>query len=442
MTELFNANLNIISQRWPIIASALQQVSFDHLDAALVTGQTQTISVNGIQLSSRHDRLAEAQLLINTLPKEPQEVNVYGIGMGDVPSLLIDNPQYTQINIFILNLAVFALVLSYTDQSEWLSHSNVRLRIKPNSLLNYPYVAITPELSICDEENARVRDLLTIELNQDFANKKHQLDDPLTQERFKCNEERIVNDPDAASLINTLRVNEVIVIGSGPSLTEHYEYLKTVSQRSNKPLMIAADTALKGLLHHGIKPDIVITVDSLIDSYHLPLEDTNGINLVYFPKTNPRVLENWQGPRFVAYGQDARYNELAQRYPKLRLYISGSVIHPVIDLAVKLNAKQITLFGCDFGYCHNMSHAFWSTDRIKPEDDEALAWVEAIDKKRKNARHWVLDGHGNRITTDLNLRAYLRYLELYIARHPEVAFYRASLSGANIQGTRYMEPNA
>ncbi|MFV7770868.1 motility associated factor glycosyltransferase family protein [Shewanella marisflavi] len=441
MTELFNTNLNIISQRWPIIASALQHASFDHLDAALVTGQNQTISVNGIQLSSRHNRMAEARLFIEQLPNDCKQVTVYGIGMGDVPSLLIDNPQYSQIKVCILNLAVLAIVLAYTDQSEWLNHSSVSLSLNPDARLDYPYVAITPELSLCDDAHARLRDLLVIELNQDFANKRHRFDDPLTQERFKCNEALIIKDPDAASLIETMRTEEAIVIGSGPSLEEHYNYLRALCKQPNKPVMIAADTALKGLIHNDIRPDIVVTVDSLIDSYHLPPEDTDDIKLVYFPKANPRVLETWRGPRFIAYGESSVYDALAQQYPKLRLYISGSVIHPAIDLAVNLKAKQITLFGCDFGYCHNMSHAFWSAHSFKREDLEERAWVNAIENRMKAARHWVLDGHGNRIATDLNLRAYLRYLELYIARHPEITFYRASLSGADIQGTEYKDPS-
>ena len=66
MTELFAENLNIINQRWPDIASSLQQVSFDHLNATFVTSQNQTISVNGIQLCSRHDR---PRPLLSNAPK-------------------------------------------------------------------------------------------------------------------------------------------------------------------------------------------------------------------------------------------------------------------------------------------------------------------------------------------------------------------------------------
>ncbi|QDF75939.1 hypothetical protein FGA12_12725 [Shewanella marisflavi] len=56
MTELFNANLNIISQRWPDIKS-LQQVSITALDAAFVAGQNQTISVNSTYLGCRLNRM-------------------------------------------------------------------------------------------------------------------------------------------------------------------------------------------------------------------------------------------------------------------------------------------------------------------------------------------------------------------------------------------------
>ena len=77
MTELFATNLSIIAKRWPIVAAAIKSQSIDHLDAHLVQGQNQTISVNGIQLSSRHDRIAEAQLFISTLPSNVQQVTDY-----------------------------------------------------------------------------------------------------------------------------------------------------------------------------------------------------------------------------------------------------------------------------------------------------------------------------------------------------------------------------
>lgn len=293
MTELFAINLSIIAKRWPIVAAAIKSQSIDHLDAHLVQGQNQTISVNGIQLSSRHDRIAEAQLFISTLPSNAHQVTVYGVGMGDVPSLLIENPHYTRIEVCILNLAVFALLLCYTDQREWLSHPNVVLNAIPSATLQFPNIAITPDLNLVSDDNATLRDLLVMELNRDFTNRHHQIDDPEILKRFADNQVFITNDPDAAHLTKSYNPYKAIVIGSGPSLEEHYAYLKQLSLSPSRPLLIAADTALRGLLHHQIKPDIVVCIDGLISSYHLPLSETQEINLVYFPRVAPEVLAHW-----------------------------------------------------------------------------------------------------------------------------------------------------
>ncbi|MCL1090783.1 DUF115 domain-containing protein [Shewanella profunda] len=439
MTELFASNLNIIAKRWPIVAAAVKSQSIVHLDAHLVNGRNQTISVNGIQLSSRHDRLAEARLFISTLPADTTKVTVYGVGMGDVPSLLIDNPKYTSIDVCILNLSVFALLLCYTDQSEWLSHPNINLIALPSSELHFPNIAITPDLTLVSDENATLRDLLVMELNRDFSNRRHKTDDPQILQRFADNRVFIANDPDAADLVKRHHRYKAIVIGSGPSLEEHYPYLQQISLSTSRPLIIAADTALRGLLHHKIKPDIVVCIDGLIASYHLPLSETHDINLVYFPRVDPDVLTHWLGERFIAYGNSKIYDSLAYQTPKLRLFTNGSVIHPAIDLAVKLNAKEITLLGCDFCYCNNKSHAFWNDHPFDENDIKEQIWVKAIVQKIKEAKHWLINGKGQRVPTDLNLRAYLRYLERYIAKHPDVKFYQASLSGAKIRGSQYKE---
>jgi hypothetical protein len=53
------------------------------------------------------------------------------------------------------------------------------------------------------------------------------------------------------------------------------------------------------------------------------------------------------------------------------------------------------------------------------------------------AKHWVLDGYGQRVKTQLNFRSYLCELERYIAGHPQVRFYNSSRAGAMIAGTAF-----
>lgn len=431
MTELLIKNLDIIQQRWPILASALRFQKIDELDAQLVIGQNQTISVNGIQLSSRHNRIAEAELLINNAEFNKQKVTVYGVGMGDVPSVLVDDLTIVQLEVNLLNLQLFALLLSYTDQTEWLSDDRVSIiHNPPQDSFDETSIAIAPELILASDDNASLRDLLALEKNRDYANKQHAVDDPKLLQRFKENQLLLEQDLDATVLMLNQPQIKAHVIGAGPSLEQHYSYLN--AQRmlpvEKRPLLIAVDTAFKALMSEGIIPDIVVSIESNIAKMHFPDEIPNSVKLVYFPRVPNEVLLSWPGERFNAYSKSPIYDALDRENPKLRLFTNGSVIHPAIDLAIYLQTKEITLFGCDFSYPNNKTHAFWKDGALGP--------------KVEDAKHWIINGHGERVATDLNFKTYLRSLEHYIRSKPHIKFYQSSLEGALIHGAQYKECKA
>ena len=95
-------------------------------------------------------------------------------------------------------------------------------------------------------------------------------------------------------------------------------------------------------------------------------------------------------------------------YLKAQLYVGGSVIHPAVDLAVKMGAAKITLFGADFAFPNNKTHAGWSDGDLGPN------WVLL------GIGYWT--GMAQRVKTQLNFRSYLCELERYIAGHPRGAF--------------------
>lgn len=429
MTELFTANLEIINKRWPLLASALHAANIEHFDACLVNGNEQTISVNGIQLSSRHNRIAEAKLLIKQLPANCRDLTVYGVGMGDVPAVLVQHPHIKSIRIGLLNVSLFALLLTYTDQREWLSDPRLTLvhQLQQHRLPPH-YITVTPELLLSSDDNARLRDLLVFNNNLDFANRSHGNDDVELQQRMRDNLATMQQDADAATLSLQYQPNQTLVIATGPTLEQHYAYLR--AQRAlpepTRPLMISVDTALKALLKEQIVPDIVVSIDQNVTRDFLPDNVPDSVKLVYFPKSQQAVLQWWPGQRFAAYSHSKIYDEFHQQCPKLRLFANGSVIHPAIDLAVHLNSQSITLFGCDFSYPHNKTHAFWQDGKLGPSIANAK-------------QHWVMNGHGEKVATDLNFRGYLLALEHYILTKPEVTFYNASLDGAAIDGAQYQE---
>ncbi|WP_153913937.1 motility associated factor glycosyltransferase family protein [Shewanella sp. TC10] len=428
MTELFVQNNHIINQRWPEIAQLLLAQSIDQLDAQLVTATQQTISVDGIQLSSRYNRLAEAQLMIGQVNEDATNISVYGLGMGDVPSLLIDIKELESITVLPLNFALLALLLSYTDQTEWLSHPKVTLsQITDQQIIANDYIAITPDLQLASDENAVLRDLLVYELNREYTNQRHQADSPALLQRIKENIDIIKFDPDINSLKKYHQNNDAFIIATGPTLEQHYPFLKSLMAKpvADRALIIAVDTALVPLLSNGISPDIVVTLDQNITSEHLPNLIPETIKLVYFPTTPNAIISTWKGMRFNAYSTSKNFDHLQLSIPKSRLFANGSVLHPAVDLAVKLNCKTVSLFGCDFSYPNHKTHAQWENGKLGP--------------KAELAKHWVINGHGDKASTHLSFRAYLRSLEMYIRNQASTNFIQTSLDSAAILGVTFKE---
>ena len=428
MTDLLQLNLQVIQQRWPDIAAELEPLDIETLDAGLIEGLEQTVMVNGLQLSSRHARQREAQLLCDTLPQGTDTVHLYGVGMGDTPIRLLETNHCSQLVVHLMNPCIFKLVISYTNQSEWLSDPRVSLRTKPTSdYPTQPNISITPELTLCDGAYSCVRDLLVYELNREHVNHNRAVQIEKFKDRLELNLPRLQQHPDVMELLPKYQNDSAIVIASGPSLEEAYPRLKTISDKpkDQRPLIIAVDTACKALNQQEINPDIVVTVDELITPDIIDAGRSEGRALVYMAKSCPELIDAWQGPKFNAHSDLPRDDALASLLPKTRLFLNGSVVQPAIHLAIILGAKEITLLGADFGFPGKKAHAFWQPNTIA--------------QGFQDSGHWVLDGHGKRLPTALNLRAYLRSLEHFIRKHPDIRFYRDSNSGAAITGTEFRE---
>jgi hypothetical protein len=233
----------------------------------------------------------------------------------------------------------------------------------------------------------------------------------------------LLADDDVAQLFGSCVGREVYVIGTGPTLEHHFQQLAAVHGQAERPLFICVDTAYRPLRENGITPDLVVSIDQRISFRHLPFEESDDIPLVYMPMSDPQVLRAWKGKRYGGYSASPIYAQLRQQHPRAHLHVGGSVIHPAVDLAVKMGAASITLFGADFAFPMNKTHAGWIDGDLGPAVSQA--------------RHWVLDGKGERVRTQLNFRGYLCVLERYIARHPQVSFFNSSRGGAMIAGTQF-----
>ncbi|WP_313459883.1 6-hydroxymethylpterin diphosphokinase MptE-like protein [Pseudomonas sp.] len=424
MSEIFQANLQVLRQRWPALCERLQQEPSERLDVQRVEGLGSTLSVCNIQLSSRHDRLAEARLQAQSLPLDSATLHVYGTGLGDLQRVLLERSALRQLRVYVLNGAVLRLVLQLLDQRDWLADPRVELAYAGDSReIALPFFALPAELVLADETNAKIRDRLISETHLSFNNRAFDSADAGLQQLLADSLPLLRQDLDVATLFGTEPGRDCYVIATGPSLAAHLPALARIRAQAQRPLFICVDTAYLPLLRAGIQPDIVVSVDHKIRLHHLPPEHSAQTALVYMPMLDVELLAHWRGPRYSAYSASALYASVRQAIPRAELFVGGSVIHPATDLAVQMGATAITLFGADFAFPGDRTHTGW--------DDGVLGPTVSA------ARHWVLDGHGQRVRTQLNFRGYLIDLERYIARHPEVRFFNTSRAGALIAGTDY-----
>lgn len=425
MTDSFEPNAAVLRDRWPQVFSRLLEENDGDLQPELVQGNDSTLGIGGIQLTSRHDRMAEARLQAASLPDQPV-VYLYGTGLGDLQRVLLERPGLQQLRVRVLNGALFLLVLKLTDQTSWLSDPRVELAYAGDYReIELPFFALPAELELADQTNARIRDRLVSEIHLQFNNREFDPQSPQIIQRLQDSFELVKADRDVAELFGTQSGREIYVIGTGPSLEQHFSSLLTIRARSPRPLFICVDTAYRPLLAQGIQPDVVVSIDKNISAVHLPPTDSAHTVLVYGPMNDPLVMQAWHGTRYVAYSPSPIYATLREQLERGELFGGGSVIHPAVDLAVKMGAQRITLLGADFAYPMNRTHAGWG--------DGVLGSPVA------QAQHWVLDGFGRRVRTQLNFRRYLGELERYIHDHPEVQFLNSSRAGAMICGAAFNE---
>ena len=424
MSEFFEHNVDVIQRRWPMLSARLLVENTSLLQAELMEGLGSTLSIDGIQLTSRHDRVREARLQADSLPIDSPVVHVYGTGLGDLQMELLARAGLEHLYVHILNGAVFALVLQLLDQQQWLGDPRVELMYAGDlAEIQLPFFALPSELVLADDFNAKIRDRLISETHLMFNNSEFDPQAPDIVERLQASLSLVQADDDVTRLFGTRPGQEVFVIATGPSLELHFDRLRAIREQAVRPLFICVDTAYRPLLDHGIRPDIVVSIDQRISTRHLPPEGTTDITLAYMPMVDPQVLKAWQGARYVGYSASPIYQHMRQQLPRGELYVGGSVIHPAVDLAVKMGAVQITLFGADFAFPNDKTHAGWDDGDLGPQLGAA--------------KHWVLDGLGQRIKTQLNFRSYLCELERYIAAYPQVVFYNSSRAGAMIAGTTF-----
>ena len=217
MSEFFQANAEVLQRRWPALFERLVAEDSTVVPAQLVEGLGSTLSINGIQLTSRHDRLHEAQIQADSLPDKAQ-LHVYGTGLGDLPTVLLERSGLQRLYVHILNGALFALVVQLLDQRQWLEDPRVELFYAGDHPDFFtPFFALPAEMLLADDFNAKVRDRLVSEVHLSFNNRDFDPQSTEIQQRLQECLPVLLADADVAQLFGTCAGREIYVIATGPT---------------------------------------------------------------------------------------------------------------------------------------------------------------------------------------------------------------------------------
>lgn len=433
--DLLEETLALIEARTPEVARALRDAPAP-TEVSVVEGvPCPTLRVDGIQLCGAVDPEGEALLQASRVPPSAREATVYEPAQGELPRALLGREVLSALEVVLLSPAVFRQVIALLDQRDWLADPRVTLRLaRPDERPAEPWALSPAGLRLCAPEAWALRDRLVLALSAGhqsafFAEQRERL---LASARV--NAARFASDSSVSALFGTRRGAHAVVVGSGPTLDDSLEWLAAAR---GSVLVVAVNSALRSLVRRGLVPDVVVAVDPLPElATHLalPADDPRlaaawsglrDVPLVYATTVAPETRAAWGGPALAAHLAQGLYDALEQERPRGRLFCSGTVLHAAIDLAARMGAGRITLLGADFGYPGGRTHADGApAERVLTRSLQRLS---------------VLDGHGAAIESEVNLVGYLRDLEDWIARHPEVRVSKRGRRGARVRGAAFDE---
>ena len=169
----------------------------------------------------------------------------------------------------------------------------------------------------------------------------------------------------------------VFLLGNGPSLDAHIDYLKTYQ---NNAIVITCGTALSSLAKTGIKPDFHVEMErsAITPSYikHGTTEEyRKGITLICLNTAAPQMTELFEHVCIATKPNDLGENIINSYYddtPPRLLLCNPTVTNAGLAASLLIGFREIILLGVDLGMKDDSSHhsslsIYYDIERKKKE---------------------------------------------------------------------------
>lgn len=379
-----------------------------------------------------------------TLKTGYRDVVMLGFGLSYHLADLMELNQELQFYIYEPRIDIFIEALKVVKIREVIEHHRVKLFDIGNSVDDYKqftvyknlnisgyfYNLVVPQyISIAEEE---VKEFIEIDYSNTRSAKVVESFDhifgTLPYRNSIRNLKHVSNSQSLNVLKGKLKGCTALIVGSGPSLEKD---IKTIKKYKNKVLIIAAGSAIQSLLHYGITPHLIVSIDpgetngkvyESIDYLALPMVftlqlftpilDKKRDGLFYIntdsEPLNPAVLDDIISPTLIA---------------------TPSVSGTSLQIAHFVGATSIILVGQDVSFPNNNYYA----SGAKHIDTSRLeSTVINADMEIENVQ-------GGINKTNMSMTLIREGLESIIKRlgNDETIVYNSSSLGAVIEGAEY-----
>ena len=369
--SLFNRNLVTLGIRHPELAAILPEIPANPDLSIIKSRKGSLVPVlhregHAFPMHSRFDPVSEG----NRIAEEAPEGYIIAFGLGGAYHLkaLLKKKTVTGLMVVEKDLSLLRAILELMDLTGLLSDSRVLLVIDPTSE-DLSRIVLDRYLPVLYGNLGSITLRSRWDSNPDWFTRRAEALRGLPEAlgRDYAVQTRFGRRWFVHTILNLARSEKVsailpparrlLITAAGPSLEQQLPEIQ--EKHSKGATLLATDTSLPLLITRGITPDIVISIDCQVVSYHHFLKGLPQSTVLVLDLASPPVLTRLtdkilffsSGHPFSLY-----LNRLYRPFPILNLS-GGNVTHAAVSLAQAAGAKEVHLYGADFSYPFGQAYA-------------------------------------------------------------------------------------